>query len=161
MTNRTLEKSMSPRPPPIPGMPPMPPIPPIPPMPPIPPIPPIPGMPPIPPIPSMSPKSSLNALSASCSSSSTHFPKSVFRYGVLTFSFVRRGQYSSFFSFLRSVIENERVVRCFVDFCRGVVTRLWLNDGKDTNFRYDFLVEVKMKLVLSLCDSFSGADQNG
>lgn len=95
-------------------MPPMPPG-----MPGIPPMPPIPGMPPMPPIPGMPPSnsSSATAASPSCSSSSTHFEKSVLMNCVRIFSFVRRGQYSAFFSFLRMRRLNEREVRFFADSC--------------------------------------------
>jgi hypothetical protein len=69
----------------------------------------MPPIPPIPPIASMSSRSS--AAAPSCSSSSTHRLKSVFKNGVLSFSFVMQGQYSKAFSPLQSVRNKERDVR--------------------------------------------------
>ncbi len=107
--------------PPMPPIPPIPGMPPMPPMPGMPPIPPIPGMPPIPPIPPKSMSSSRPAAPVpSCSSSSTHLEKSVLMYGLLSFSFVRRGQYSCSSSFLRRLRTSARDVRCFTDSCKGI-----------------------------------------
>ena len=107
----------------IPGMPPMPGIPGIPPMPPMPPM----SMPPMPPM----SKSSSKAPFSSCSSSSTHLEKSVLMNALRTFSLVRRGQYSAFFSFLRRRSARWREVRLLEDACSRCL-RDWKTLLKDS-----------------------------
>jgi hypothetical protein len=105
---------------------------------------------PIPGIPPTAPKSSSTTVGfPSCSSSSAHLLKSVLMKGVLSFSFVSRGQYSDCDSFFRRTATRARDVRRLLDFWMTVRMRL-NGQTRKRDLGIDFCEQVEIKRVLDL-----------